>query len=633
LAAIALSVASTASADTKDLVVDLKPVFQSASISAGPTPVAVDIENKGPDAKGQIVVSNGYTFTRYPVDLPRGAKKRVLTYPGVNNYYGGQLEFTLDTDQGTMKLPYSGGTGSAYGSYSVALIGDTPGELAFMRQQDKVDRKNPNSYQEQRGYIDCYCKPEEAPDRPIGYRDLSAVILGSGSERLSDDSIRALQTYALTGGTVVIVGGASAPVLTDRRWAAFLPATSFSTKTIRDTGILNQIGGAPVSETFTIASGKPLATAKAWREGEDLIAASRALGLGKVVLLAFNPFEDPFIRWSGRKKLFVSMARFGDSERMTMFLNQFQATNNQEDMYGGGTAGYPAPTTYSPYYNQTQADPFDVELPKPNKVFWILVGYFVAVVPLNFLILRKLKRGELAWITAPVLSLIFAGVFLNEASDLYAASLSTASNGLIVAQDGLPNSVFIGNTQMFFPQGGVYDLKLKNVDELGTDSGGARLGEGESRTDLNPVDVGSVLVPEMRAANLAFEQISYRQVVDRQTYVSGQVVSKNANFATVRLFNRSGQSLGNVSLAAMGRRIDVGQMDAGATKDVRVPTTMTDDQNGDDLAAVTRRFPVMIAIATMGENFRPGPQIGVQVASKTSVRLACVMDLPMGENR
>src|SRR5262249_17400069 len=121
LAAIALSLAAKASADTKDFVVDLKPVFQSASVSSAPSPVALSIANKGTDAKGQIVVSNGYNFTRYPVDLPRGAKKRVITYPTSTNNYGGQLEFTLETDQGEMKLPYIGGTGGGYGgSYSVA---------------------------------------------------------------------------------------------------------------------------------------------------------------------------------------------------------------------------------------------------------------------------------------------------------------------------------------------------------------------------------------------------------------------------------------------------------------------------------------------------------------------------------
>lgn len=638
---LALACVSAALADPKDFDVDAKPVFQGVTTSFGAVPMAVTIENKGPDARGQLVVGTGDDTTRYPIDLPRGSKKRIVTYPSPNPYGGGDLEFILDTDQGRIKIPMVATGSYSYGGSSlVAMIGETSGELGFLRQEE---RKNPN--QQMQSYFDTYCKPEDAPDRPVGYETMGAVVLGEGSERLSDEAVKALKLYALSGGTLIFSGGASAPVLSDPRWASMLPATNFQTKTISGGG-LAQYAGVAMNESYTIAAGTAVRSATPYRDSAgNLIAASRPLGLGKTVVFAFNMFEDPFVRWSGRKKLFLTLAKTADFNRATAFLSQFQS--------GGYDTGYSAYSSYSysggpppgiattgatsgggmVYYGSSgwseRQDPFNVELPSPNRVFWILAGFFVTVVPLNFLILRKLKRGELAWVTAPVISLVFAGIFLNQASDLYSASLSTATNGLLIAQEGVPHAMFVGNTQMFFPNGGSYDLKLQNVDKLGNSGpGNGYYNPYERRTsttELDPVDTGTVQVPDLRAANLAFEEISYRQVYDAERYLDAKQIGPGL----YRITNVSRHTLSETSLAVRGNRIQLGTLEPGAHKDIE----LNFDDNSkmgevdDPITAVTKRARTMAVIATISD-LRPGPQIGAQVGRRSSVKLVYVMDEP-----
>src|SRR5688572_7970666 len=78
---VCAGLASSAVADPRDFVVDAKPVFQSSWTWVG-APLAIDIENKGADARGHILSSDNGTTTRYPIELPTGSKKRIVTYMG-----------------------------------------------------------------------------------------------------------------------------------------------------------------------------------------------------------------------------------------------------------------------------------------------------------------------------------------------------------------------------------------------------------------------------------------------------------------------------------------------------------------------------------------------------------------------
>src|SRR5205085_5045297 len=48
-------------------------------------------------------------------------------------------------------------------------------------------------------------------------------------------------------------------------------------------------------------------------------------------------------------------------------------------------------------------------LPSVGVLFCFLVGYILVIGPLNYLLLRRLRRLEWAWLTVPLTVLIFAG--------------------------------------------------------------------------------------------------------------------------------------------------------------------------------------------------------------------------------
>ncbi len=618
---LALAVFGLAAADPRDFTVQAEPVFQSNSYWPG-SPIYVSLENRGPNARGSVSVMDDSGITRYPVELPTGAKKRVMLFPA-SGMYGMQPEIWLNTDQARFQIPFLSKGSYGYGQNNVvALVSDSPGELGFFRQSTRGGGNELGSM------VDAYLKPEDAPERPVGYRGLFGVILGEGSERLSDVAIEALYDFTLSGGTLMIIGGASARTLMDPRLQNLLPASDFHTQTVQGSARLTEVGGFPFSEPLTIARGTPKPGAKWLGDGNVPMFLERNFGLGRVIVWSFNPFEEPLNRWGGKRRMFSQYIRPVEAQRIAAFLNQYTYSDPYGYDYSVSTTGGRGPT---PYSSNVPQDPFNVQLPGPSKVFWILASFFVVVVPVNFIVLRKLGRGELAWITAPIISLVFAGLFLNQASDLYSASLSTRTTGALLMQAGHPESVFIGTTQMFFPNGGSYDLKVRDIDQLSTarDEYGM---SSQSRSQVNPVDTGTVFIPDLRAANLAFEQISYVQRYKESPKIQLNTKVIPGGQFEITVSNGTTEALKNAAIMVSGRQFGLKQLEPGAKTTIKVNAAKSKATGQSALVDITSRQNTLI-LACDYTGLRPGPQLGQAAADQSHTRLILVSPLPAEKER
>jgi len=425
-------------------------------------------------------------------------------------------------------------------------------------------------------------------------------------------------------------------------------------------------------------------------ENGVLLSADRTFGLGKITYLAFNPFELPLAKWNGRKQALTKTLHLVDNFRGAAILQQFAGGNNDSygsssltqyitttttttvkngktstvtstsTSYGspgrGSTsysttssskgvktmisttmvpAGYGAPVAYAggpplgtaPAGGYDTSDPFSTTLPPTSKVFTLLGAYFVVVVPLNFLILRKFKRGELAWFTAPIISLGFAGALFASAGDLYSAKMSSAAQGLLVGQEGIADGMFIGKSQLFVPRAGSYDLKMKGVDSLGIlsasrDFYGGR-GQEEDTSDLNPQDTGEITIPEMHANNLAFREIAYRQRVPVSDWFSIEFRKdgKNKGVATVR--NTGPYVLDHASVVTGGAEVPLtAPLQPGESKIVTVipqPDTGANSGESDLKVLLNRNRGAALTGSIVG--LQPGPQLGKPVQGRTAIQM------------
>jgi len=601
--------------------INAEPVFQGLLNQARVNPVQVEVQNSGSDARGFLRVSGGSGTTSYPIDLPRGSDKRIIVYP-TPQYDNVQID--LVTDQGNAhaeaKLLHS----DENGLHLLLITDDSPGELGFVRTNGAAAQPGSDT---QTQIWDMYSKPGQSPNRPLGYHGISAIILGPGAERMTDEEVQAVKDWLITGRTILFVGGASAPILQDRRWSGVLPAHDFHVAQLMSSNVLANLGSS-TSPSATVTTGAINNGALGKKDGNTLVYAEQPFGLGRAVYLSFNPFDAPLNKWEGRKAALMRMLRVTDGLAAGSYISTYAPVETNINMYRG--YGGMSRISYSAFPGamppgSIENDPFETKLPPTERIFFVLVAYFLAVIPLNFLVLKKLKRGELAWFTAPIISFIFACILFTSAASLYGAKMSTVSSGLIIAQEGNNEGVFIGSTQMFIPRAGAYDLKLNQVDSLtegGTDDMyGAR---DDENSDIEAVDTGEITIPNLSANNLNFRRIGYRQLIpiSKQFHVRLQQMSGGGLQCTVT--NNSLFNLTKAQLAYKKQIHEIGELKPGESKTVDIQPAApgeTNDLSPGDVRNFTNRMP-RAALTGALYGFRPGPQLGVDLAAKSTINFA-----------
>jgi len=493
------------------------------AVDNGIIPVEVTVANAGRDAVGSVTMTAGSYRMTYPVELPNGSKKRFFAYlPSSMQYaFNPRAEFVLDTNQGSLKQYFEIQPGMGNSMAYYLYVGDQIGLMTFMRQMPGTD-PNPNLQGSMTGCRDVYSKPGRLPTRAVGFRSIGSVILGEGAERLTDNEVEALKLYAISGGTIVIPGGVSQPILSDPRWLPILPVRSAHPLTVPVFNWLRQFDhGKPLSGSISILSALPKENASCVKENGIAVVSACPVGLGRIIFLSFSPFEGALETWDGRQEMFRSL----NGVRATSAFDEL-SFNRQDHMFPPGYAPYGA-------YPDSSSDPFRVTLPPVSIVVLILLVYTVLVVPFNLILLRKLNRSQWAWWTTPVISLGFAAIFFQFASKLYSASLSTARSGVIVVDDRADEGLFIGDMKMFFPRGGSYDLGFNGVETvLPLDVENYSFGNPtrESVMDsMNAVDFGEIKADSMRVKNLSFHEYSMVQRLPSAKWLSSDLVDTISN--------------------------------------------------------------------------------------------------------
>jgi hypothetical protein len=474
--------------------------FGGNSTPSGIIPVIVTVENTGPGTAGAVIASNDQFITTYPVELPNGSKKSFVAYVPGGSYTA--IKFELRTSRGVEQVELSASMNTA--GYPVAAIDDRQGVLQFMKNIKTL--------------VTYSVKPENAPDRTIGYQGFRGVILGEGAERLSDEQVAALRRFVTMGGNLFFRGGAGNPTLRDPRWQDLLPISSMAAQT-------RPIAGLP-----KLRGGGNITILRAERAGgaEEMIPSDagpllirKPFGMGYVNFLPLDPITAPARELPGGDQL--AAAVLSPALKSLGFLGAVAAQDPYASFPGGGGFSTGDPN-----------DPFSAELPETGRVLLILGIYLILVVPVNFLILRLIKRGELAWITTPIISLAFSFIFFRLSGNLYSQGLARSTSGVIVADPLRDEAYFAGKAQMFFPRGGSYDLKSAPLDAVWSGDpnyymrGGFGNVEARTLNAFNPVDVGIVAFPQANVSNLSFHEIRLAQTLSLRGKLTGEI--KNRSF-------------------------------------------------------------------------------------------------------
>ncbi|MEJ2210886.1 MAG: hypothetical protein P8129_17865 [Anaerolineae bacterium] len=356
-------------------------------------PLWIELENGGPDLDAEVQVrlagGGGTTTFAAPAPLPNGARKRIALYVLPNNY-SHELEVQLVAGDEVLQAGTVDVEPQPNLTYIVGLATADRGALSLLSAVSLPGQRRPIRL------VDVALA--DLPARPEGLASFDCLILNDvDTSALSPEQGTALRAWVGRGGRLVVGGGAGAARTAAGLDEALLPAVPQGNVTLDALpGLASLAGGEAirVPGPFLAARGRAVAGAVLAQEGDLPLVRERAVGAGYVDWAALDLAVSPFDAWAGTVPFWERLLAAG--------------------------AAYPTwlPSDMSP--RQVQASQLSyalgnlpgLDLPSVQGLALLLGAYILIVGPLNYLLLRWRRRLHWAWITIPLLTVLFsAGTF------------------------------------------------------------------------------------------------------------------------------------------------------------------------------------------------------------------------------
>lgn len=351
------------------------------------TPVLARIENTGPDLEGRLVirpetsinaVNNTYSL---PLSMPQGSRKTAFLY----------ITLTGLADQ--IRLEYIRDDGVV-----VAFV-DTPIRLARPRDRlhvvvtQSVAGSVDLSGVHDAGYngVQANWRIENIPERAQGLSSVNTLLFSDVDTSLLTSLQReAIQDWVIGGGQLIVTGGASWQA-TSAGLSDLLPFTAEGSLTLPAASALGdwlRQGADELATEGIIAAGsvKPNAQVLVQQDDRPLLIRG-SLGAGTVDYLTLDPGAAPLRGWSALPDLWLTLA----------------STVDAQPPWNTGLGSH-----WSAIQTAVNVLPGVNLLPDVLPLCGFLAAYMLLIGPINYLVLNRLNRRELAWVTMPVLILIFS---------------------------------------------------------------------------------------------------------------------------------------------------------------------------------------------------------------------------------
>ncbi|MCA9964797.1 MAG: hypothetical protein KC423_11155 [Anaerolineales bacterium] len=353
-------------------------------------PVHVTVANSGPGFSGSLQIKTGSELTNdeviysAPIDLPTQSNKRLTLYIFLNNLTERVTAELVDNNgrlrHTTPSNPMRNWSlqGRLYG-----VISPKPDEFTFLEDAINVDA----------GTAVAVLTFDDLPDLAAGWQPLDVLVINdSDSDTLTGDQRTALAQWVNNGGQLVVTGGPGWQKTTTAL-ADLLPVTVSGSESRSDLPGLAEQVGIPFRDAgpYVVASSSLRSGGETIYHEDGLpLIARRSWGRGTVYFLALDPTLAPLLDWDGSNRLWADMAR----------------TQPGLQPWGLGVQNYYAAAT------AVSSLP-SLVLPSFTGLIIFLLAYIALIGPINYLVLKRLQRRELAWITIPAIVAVFTiGTYL-----------------------------------------------------------------------------------------------------------------------------------------------------------------------------------------------------------------------------
>jgi hypothetical protein len=321
---------------------------------------------------------------------------------------------------------------------------------------------------------------EMIPWRWIGLDAVDMLVLQDFTHSaLRPDQIAALRGYVAGGGSVLVLGGANWQTLAASPLNDLWPVTPQAMRTASPVEVGNlvaqylkhkaslsgadRLGGAPV----VVTQGTLRPEARVVRgDGSAPLMTVRDFGAGRVILLAADPTKPPFMGWSGNAALWADIfsqsahtsrlrgvdADYIDSAYSGYYGRGYYGSNGYNydpgDQTGGTTGQLLAALARSP----------QLKTPPVGYIAWFLALYVFFLVPVNYCVLRYFDRRELAWVTIPIIVIVFSVTSYATALSIKGRAILTREVNIVQGTQGAGEARADSMLWLFSPSRTTYDI-------------------------------------------------------------------------------------------------------------------------------------------------------------------------------
>ena len=511
-------------------------------------PVHISAANSGAaiDGELQLVINDGPgNETRYttPLELPTMSDKRLtmlvkaprgLTRVEVDLVANGRSVGSATTRTGglrdlpTHNLLYGVITPDASGFDFLSAVTGRRGEATV-----------------------AYLSSHHLPDNPPAWNSLDVLILhNTDSSQLNPAQRQALSGWIQSGGQLVVVGGPDWQP-TSSGLTEWLPVTPHGVENIEALPALSQQAGLPFDQ-----SGPYLVTESSLRQGELLwhqeglpLLARRDWGQGGVYFLALDPTLAPLRGWNGQPILWQSVA--GQVPDLTPWSRGIQNDRS-------------AISAVSTLAQRT--------LPTAGTLMLFMLIYIVLIGPVNYKILKRRGQREMAWVTVPILVLVFSGIAYVTGFGLRGTAPILNQISVVTGQIGGEQARVQTVIGLYSPSRTGYDLELPPTAVVYPLARTTAFGENVRSGSGHIISNGRLTVSNIRTdigSVEAFVADSYHPLPD--ILATASLRSEGGSLvADVEVINNGRFSLNRVAIIG-GRQLEfVGDLPAGASRSLQL---------------------------------------------------------------
>lgn len=427
--------------------------YQNIYRGAAWTPVRVAVHNSGSaDVSGILEIPQAgqssavgaqadfHGLYQAPVVVPAGSVKNVTIYvPGSG--VQGLVNVSFLAGKTVLASASAAPIGVDTSALLIGVLSSGPSEMAWI---------GPAIQQHVTTHV-IQLSPATVDPVPEALATFDIIALTNvDTSQLDRAQLNALQSYVQNGGSLLVVGGPTWQETLRPLQGSLLPGTVSGMRVLPDLhGLLPLVpgrvpAGNPGATAISVLS-RPGGTVLASQAGVPLVVR-KIEGQGAIEYLAFDPSLSPLRGWAGASGLsehLVAMSAplaisrtWSPSGFRARFQRIFQSMALTSEL-----SNLPAAT-----------------LPLLLLFAALTLGYVLILGPANFLLLRRIRRQSLAWITIPLLGLTYLCAIFVIATHTRASSTVLNTVGLVTlgsSSSAQPATFYMG---LATPMSGNYSL-------------------------------------------------------------------------------------------------------------------------------------------------------------------------------